>query len=101
MYHFFCIHLSVEGYLDSFQLLVAMNIVDLVSLLYVIVSFGCMSRSGMTGSLGITVRSELNLLQDLLNGIHEGNDPCKSKKSLIMPMCGVIPLQGEMTLSRF
>ena len=40
MYHIFCIHSSVEGYLDSFLLLAiinkaAMNIVELVSLLRV------------------------------------------------------------------
>jgi hypothetical protein len=55
MYHIFCIHSSVEGYLDSFQLLdiidkAAMNIVEHVSLLYLGESFGCMPRSGIAGS---------------------------------------------------
>ena len=41
MYHIFCIHSSVEGHLGSFQFLaiinkVAMNIVEHVSLLYVV-----------------------------------------------------------------
>jgi hypothetical protein len=49
MYHIFCIHSSVEGPLDSFQLLAiinkaAMNIVEHVSLLYVGASFGYMPR---------------------------------------------------------
>jgi hypothetical protein len=40
MYHIFCIHSSVEGHLDSFQLLAiinkaAMNVVEHVSLLHV------------------------------------------------------------------
>jgi hypothetical protein len=50
MYHIFCIHSSVEGYLGSFQLLdiiniATMNIVEHVSLLYVGESFGDMPRS--------------------------------------------------------
>jgi hypothetical protein len=45
MYHFICIHSSVEGHLGSFQLLTiinkaSMNIVEHVSLLYVGASFG-------------------------------------------------------------
>ena len=51
MYYIFCIHSSVEGHLDCFQLLAiknkaAMNIVEYVSLLYVGASFGYMPRSG-------------------------------------------------------
>ena len=53
--YIFCIHSSVEGHLDSFQLLtiinkVAMNIVEHVSLLYVGASFGYMPMSGIAGS---------------------------------------------------
>ena len=46
MYHIFCIHSSVEGYLSYFQLLVivnkaaTMNIVENMPLLYVEASFG-------------------------------------------------------------
>jgi hypothetical protein len=45
MYHIFCIHSSVEGHLDSFQLLAiinkaAMNIVERVSLFHVGASLG-------------------------------------------------------------
>jgi hypothetical protein len=57
MYHIFCIHSSVEGLLGSFQLLaiinmVAMNIVEHVSLLYVGASFGYMPRRGIAASSG-------------------------------------------------
>ena len=49
MYHIFCIHSSVEGYLGSFQLLAiikkaAMNIGEHVSLLQVGTSSGYMLR---------------------------------------------------------
>ena len=52
MYHIFCNHSSVEGYLGSFQLLAiinkaAMNIVEHVSLLQVGTSSGYMTRRGM------------------------------------------------------
>jgi hypothetical protein len=55
MYHIFCIHSSVEGYLSSFQLLAiinkaAMNMVEHVSLLHVGASSGYMPRSGIAGS---------------------------------------------------
>jgi hypothetical protein len=55
MYHIFCIHSSVEGYLCSFQLLAiinkaAMNIVKHVSLLHVGASSGYMPRNGIDGS---------------------------------------------------
>jgi hypothetical protein len=54
MYHNFCIHSSVEGHLDSFQLLAiinkaAMNIVEHVSFLPVGTSSGYMPRSGIAG----------------------------------------------------
>jgi len=57
MYHIFCIHSSVEGYLGSFQLLAIIDKSDMkrvehVSLLYVAASFGCMPRSGIAGSSG-------------------------------------------------
>jgi hypothetical protein len=50
MYHIFCIHSSVEGHLDSFQLLAiinkaAMNIVEHVSFLPVGTSSGFMPRT--------------------------------------------------------
>ena len=53
MYHFFCIHSSVEGHLGSFQLLAvinkaAMNIVGHVSLLYVGESFGYRGQASLT-----------------------------------------------------
>jgi hypothetical protein len=57
MYHIFCIHSSVEGYLGSSQLLAiinkaAMNIVEHVSFLPVGTSSGHMLRSGIVGSSG-------------------------------------------------
>ena len=55
LYHIFCIHSSVEGYLDSLQLLAvinrdAMNNKEHVFLLHDGESYGYMSRSGITGS---------------------------------------------------
>jgi hypothetical protein len=52
MYHIFCIHSSVEGHLDSFQLLAiinkaAINIVEHVSFLPVGTSSGYMPRRGI------------------------------------------------------
>jgi hypothetical protein len=66
MYHLFCIHSSVEGYLGPSQLLViinkaAMNIVEHVSLLPVGASSGYMPRSGIAGSSGSTI---LNFLKN-------------------------------------
>jgi hypothetical protein len=60
MYHFFCIHSSVEGHFGCFQLLsiinmVFMNIVEHVSLLHVGASSGYMPRSGLAGSSGSTM----------------------------------------------
>ena len=57
MYHIFCIHSSVEGHLDSFQLLAiinkaAMNIVQRVSLFHVGASSGYMPRTRIAGSSG-------------------------------------------------
>ena len=57
IYHNFCIHSSVEGYLGSFHLLAiinkaAMNIVEHVSLLHVEASSGYMPRIGIAGFLG-------------------------------------------------
>ena len=57
MYYIFCIHYSVKGHLDCFQLLAiinkaAINIVGHVSLLYVGASFDCMPNSGIGGSSG-------------------------------------------------
>jgi hypothetical protein len=52
MYHIFCIHSFVEGYLSSIQLLAiinkaAMNIVEHVSLSHVEASSGYMPKSGL------------------------------------------------------
>jgi hypothetical protein len=60
MYHIYCSHSSVEGHLDSFQLLTiiskaAMNIVEHVSFLPVGTSSGYMSRRGIVGSSGSTM----------------------------------------------
>jgi hypothetical protein len=64
MYHNFCIHSSVEGHLGCFYLLaiihmVAVNIVEHVSLLPVGASSGYMPRSGIAGSSGSTMSSFL------------------------------------------
>jgi hypothetical protein len=55
MYHIFCIHFFVEGYLASFQLLAvinkaSMNIVEHMPLWYVGASSGYVPRSGIAGS---------------------------------------------------
>jgi len=68
MYHIFCIHSSVEGYLGCSQLLAiinkaAMNIVEHVSLLYVGGSFGKMLNSGTAGSSERTISNFLRKLQ--------------------------------------
>lgn len=68
LYHIFCIHSSVEGHLDSFQLLAirnktAMNSVEHVSLLYAGVSFGYMLRRGIAGSSGSGVSQFLRNIQ--------------------------------------
>ena len=60
MSHLFCIHLSVEGHLGSFQNLAimnkaAMNIVEHVSLLYVGTSLQYMTRNYIVGSSGSTM----------------------------------------------
>jgi len=67
MYHIFYIHSSVEGHLGSFQLLaiinmVAMNIVEHVSLLHVGVSFGYMPKRGIAGSSGSSMSNFLRNL---------------------------------------
>jgi hypothetical protein len=64
MYHFFCIHSSVEGHLGSFQLLTNVNkavkiIVEHVSLLQVGTSSGYMPRSGIAESSGSTMSNFL------------------------------------------
>jgi hypothetical protein len=60
----FWIHSSVEGHLDSFQLLAIinkadMNIVEHVSLLQVGISSGHMPRRGIAGSSGSTMSNFL------------------------------------------
>jgi hypothetical protein len=64
MYHIFCIHISVEGHLGSFQLLAiinkaAMNIVEHVSLLPVGTSFGYILRRDIALSSGSTMSNFL------------------------------------------
>ena len=74
IYHIFCIHSSVEGYLGFFQLLAiinraAMNIVQHVSLLYAGESSGYMPRSGIAGSYESDMLSFLrNHQTDFLSG---------------------------------
>ena len=64
MYHSFYIHSSVEGYMDSFQLLAitnmaAMNIAEHVSLLHVGASSGYMLKSGIAVPSGSTMSNFL------------------------------------------
>jgi len=80
MYHIFCIHSSVEGHLDSFQLLaiinkVAMSIVEHVSLLCVEESFGYMPKRGIAGASGSAMS---NFLRNLQTDFQSG---CMSSKS--------------------
>ena len=68
IYHIFCIHSSVEGYLGSFQLLAiinraAVNIVEHVSLLHAGESSGYMPRSGIAGCSGSVMPSFLRNCQ--------------------------------------
>jgi hypothetical protein len=70
MNHIFCIHSSIVGHLDSFQLLattnkVTMNIVEYVPLWHGWVSFGYIPKSTIAGSLG---RSISNFLRIFLSG---------------------------------
>ena len=65
MYHILCIHSSVEGHLDSFQLLAIinkaeMNIVEHVSLLQVRTSSGYMPRRGIAWSSSSTMSNFLS-----------------------------------------
>ena len=67
MYHIFCIHSSVEGYLGSFQILAiinraAMNIVEHVSLLHVGASSRYMHRRGIARSSGSAIFSPKRLV---------------------------------------
>ena len=60
MYYIFYMHYSVEGHLDSFELLAiinkaTMNIVEHVFLLHVGAYSGYMPRSGIAGSSGSTM----------------------------------------------
>ena len=64
MYHIFCIHSSVEGHQDSFQLLAiinkaAMNIVEHVTFLPVETYSGYMPRRGVAGFSGSTMSNFL------------------------------------------
>ena len=76
IYHIFCIHSSVEGYLGSFQLLAiidraAMNIMEHVSLLHAGEYSGYMPGSGIEESSGSEVPSfRRNRKNFLLPGQH-------------------------------
>jgi hypothetical protein len=76
MYHIFCIHSFVEGYLGCFQLLAiinmaAMNIVEHVSLLHVGASSGYMARNGIAGSSDSTMSNFLrNRQTDFQSGLN-------------------------------
>jgi hypothetical protein len=64
MHHIFCIHSSVEGHLDSFQLLAVinqavMNKVEHMSLLHVEASSAYIPRSRIAGSSGSTMSNFL------------------------------------------
>jgi hypothetical protein len=68
MYHMFCIHSSIEGYLGCFHFLAiiskaAMNIVEHVSLLQVGTYSGYMPRRGIAGSSGSTMSNFLRNCQ--------------------------------------
>jgi hypothetical protein len=73
----FCIHFSVEGHLDYFQLLVminiaAMNIVEHVSLLHIGASSGYMPKSGIAESSGNTMSDFLrNYQTDFQSGLYQ------------------------------
>ena len=79
IYHIFCTHSSVEGYLGSFQLLAiinraAVNIVEHVSLLHGGESSGYIPRSGIAGSSGSDVPSFLrNRQTDFQSGTSEAS----------------------------
>jgi hypothetical protein len=79
MYHIFCIHSSVEGYLGSFQLLAiinkaAMNIVEHAFLLHVGASSGYMPRNGIAGS---------NFLRNLQTNFQSGCQEVHAERSQI------------------
>ena len=71
MYYVFCNHSSVEGHLDTFQLLAiinkaAMKIVEHVSFLPVGTSSGYMTRRGIAGSSGSSMSNFLRNRQTVL-----------------------------------
>jgi hypothetical protein len=67
MYHIFCMHSSVEGYLSSFQLLAIINKASMniehVSFLLFGTSSGYMPRRGIAGSSGSTMSNFLRNCQ--------------------------------------
>ena len=86
MNHIFCIHSSVEGHLDCFQLLGitnkdAMNMVEHLSLWYGGATFGYMLNNGIAGSSGRTISNFLrNCHIDFQSGCIslQSNQQCKS-----------------------
>ena len=56
MHHNFFIHLSVDGHLGCFHVLVIVNSAEMNNRIHVspsiLVSLGCMTRSGIAGSYG-------------------------------------------------
>jgi hypothetical protein len=74
MYYVFCNHSSVEGHLDTFQLLAiinkaAMNMVEHVSFLPVGTSSGYMPKRGIAGSANSTMSNfQRNCQTDFQNG---------------------------------
>ena len=75
MNHVFCIHSSIVGYLDSFQLLAitnkdANNIVEYILLWYVGASFEYMPKSSIVGTSGRVISSVLRNHQILFQSAY-------------------------------
>jgi hypothetical protein len=87
MYHIFCIHSSVEGHLDSFQLLAiinkaAKNIVGHVSLLPVEISSGYVPGIGIDGSFSSTVCNFLRNLQTDFQNVWTSLQSCQQWRNV-------------------
>jgi hypothetical protein len=106
MYHIFCIHSSVEGHLDSFQLLAiinkaAMNIVEHGSLLHVGESSGHMPRSGIDRYSGSTMYNFLrNCQTDFQSGCTslQSHQQWRSVPLSLYPHCGEDLLSPEFLI---